>query len=153
MRNSAQERYSVMRARVKGITLIELMTVVVVLAILASIAVPSYRSYLIRANRSDAKSALLALQAAQEKFYIQNSKYTDKVTDAPPTGLGLPGTTTHGYYRLDVQLGANAQSYTARAIPVPGGGQQDDNQCGTFSITDTGQQKVTGPLGDIACWK
>jgi type IV pilus assembly protein PilE len=148
-----QERYDDMRAHERGITLIELLTVIVVLGILAAIAVPSYRSYLIRANRSDAKSALLQLQAAQEKFYIQNGAYTDKVKDAPPAGLGLPEITTHGFYKISVTLAADKQSYTATATPVENGGQDDDTRCGSFSITDTGQQKVSGDLGAIECWK
>ncbi len=143
-----------MRADQRGVTLIELMTVVVVLAILASIAVPSYRAYLLRANRSDAKSALMQLQAVQEKFYLQNNAYTDKVTDAPPAGLGMSGTTTHGYYQITVPaLGAGGQSYTAQAAPIAGAGQQDDTKCGTFTLTDAGVRDVTGSLGRDACWK
>ena len=59
-----------------GVTLIELMTVVVVIGILAAIAVPSYRSYLLRANRTDAKRALLQVQAAEEKYYLSGQRYT-----------------------------------------------------------------------------
>ena len=53
-----------MRPTQNGVTLIELLTVIVVLGILASIAVPSYRNYLLRAQRTEATTALLNLQAA-----------------------------------------------------------------------------------------
>ena len=82
-----------MRPTQNGVTLIELLTVIVVIGILASIAVPSYRNYLIRAQRTEATTALLNLQAAQEKFYLQNNAYTDQVAAAPPAGLGLMATT------------------------------------------------------------
>jgi type IV pilus assembly protein PilE len=140
-----------MRYVQRGVTLIELMVVVVVVAILASIAVPSYRSYMIRTQRTEAKSALLQLQAAQEKFYLQNNAYTNNVTAAPPVGLGLPGTTENGLYTITIP-GAAGQSYTALATPVVGGGQADDAKCTQFSVTNTGTRGATGSGGVDACW-
>lgn len=138
-----------------GVTLIELMTVILVLGIIASIAVPSYRSYLIRANRSDAKSALMQLQVAQEKYYLQFNKYTKDVTGAPPAGLGLSSTTPNGYYEITVPiLGAGDQTYTAYATPIAGKGQQDDKKCNIFTITDTGQRNIKDGTSDKeTCWR
>src|SRR3954465_3801636 len=108
--------YRVMRSRARGVTLIELMTVIVVIAILSSIAIPSYRRYLLRSQRSEAKIALLQLQTAQEKFYLQNNAYTDKVTvssTAASPGLGLTGLSETSKYDITVStLGAGGQSYT-----------------------------------------
>ena len=141
----------------RGVTLLELMMVGTVLAILAAIAVPSYRQYLLRANRSDAKTALMQMQAAQEKFYLQNNEYTDKILVAPPTGLGMTETTSHGFYKLRVELkkvgDVAAQGFKAFATPVLGAGQSDDKKCDEFSIDDAGKKEATGSLGDIACWK
>ena len=75
------------RRRQRGITLLELLTVVTVLAILASVALPTYRRYLVRSQRSEAKIALLQLQTAQEKFYMQNNSFTDNIDDPSPDGL------------------------------------------------------------------
>ena len=54
-----------MRARppaaTDGVTLIELMIVIVILGILASVAFPAYRNYAIRADRTEATSALLRI--------------------------------------------------------------------------------------------
>lgn len=138
-----------------GVTLIELMTVLVVLAILASIAVPSYRSYMLRANRTDAKSALMNLQVAQEKYFLQFNSYTKDVTGVPPKGLGLSDVTTHGYYKLSVAvLGDDGQSYTAYASPVAGGGQADDKKCNIFTIDDRGSKEVKDASSDsTTCWK
>ena len=141
----------------RGVTLIELLTVITVLGILAAIAVPGYRQYLLRANRTDAKTALMQLQAAQEKFYLQNNAYTDKILDAPPTGLGLTDTTTHGFYKLRVDLikvgEVDGQGFKAYATPITGRGQSDDKKCDEFSIDDAGKKDASGSLGPIACWQ
>ena len=142
-----------MRATQRGVTLIVLMTVIVVIAILASIAVPSYRNYLLRSQRTEATTALLNLQAAQEKFYLQNNAYTDDVAGDPPAGLGLAATTERGFYDIAVVLGADNQSYTASATPVAGAGQSDDTRCTGFSVTDTGARDSTGPGGKDYCWR
>jgi len=142
-----------MKSAQRGMTLVELLTVMVVVAILASIAVPSYRSYLIRSNRADAKSALMQVQAAQEKFYLQNNAYTDKVSDSPPTGLGLAATTTNSFYSLSVALGAGGQTYTATATPTTAGGQSADTKCANFTVTDIGKRGVSGTDTVANCWK
>lgn len=137
----------------RGITLIELLTVIVVIALLATLAVPSYRSYLLRAQRTEAKTALLQLQAAQEKYYLQHHTYTDEIEKAPPDGLGLSATTESGFYEIKVELDDDGQGYTATATPRPGGGQADDTKCTSLSITDTGKRDATGPGGVDYCWR
>lgn len=146
--------------RQRGVTLIELMMVVIIVSILASVAIPSYRSYIIRTQRSDAKSALLQLRAAQEKYYLQNNAYTANVTGAPPAGLGLPANSANGFYSLRVALGtaaspnpANTQAYVAYAEPVEGRGQQDDTKCLTLTLTDVGLRGASGPGGTDYCWR
>lgn len=141
--------------RLRGITLIELMTVMVVVGILAAIAVPSYRSYLLRSQRTEATTALLQLQTAQEKFFIQNNAYaTDAQLDqAPPAGLGLPRETRSGFYVI--ALAADPSGYRATATPRAGGGQSDDDRCTAFSIDANGVKRATGsganPTED--CWR
>lgn len=137
----------------RGMTLIELLVVVVIVAILTSIAVPSYRAYMIRTQRSEAKTALLQLQAAQEKFYLQNDSYTDQVDADPPGGLGLLATTERGLYDIAVDLAGDGQSYTATADPVAGESQADDSQCTQLSVTNTGVRGSTGSGGVEVCWR
>jgi type IV pilus assembly protein PilE len=142
-----------MPIRMKGFTLIELMIVIVVIAVLGSIAVPSYRSYILRTHRVEAKSALLNLAAAQEKFYLQNNTYAadDDLTDAPPAGLGLPETTENGWYTLEITA-ADATNFTARATAA--GGQADDSDCATFTINALGVKSATkqGGGASTVCW-
>jgi type IV pilus assembly protein PilE len=144
-----------MRKSMKGVTLIELLTVVVVIGILAAIAVPSYRAYLIRAQRSDASTALLRLQAAEEKFFLQNNAYTTKLPDAPTAGgLGLSDTSDRGFYALAVNL--TATGYDATAIPVAGKGQADDTKCTTFKVNEIGKKTATNSGGADTtsdCWR
>ena len=59
----------------RGMTLVELLvawwSLVAVLA--ALVAIPSYRSHVLRTHRVEARTALLALAAAQEKFFLQHN--------------------------------------------------------------------------------
>lgn len=139
----------------RGFTLIELMIVVLVVAILASIAVPSYRQYVMRSNRTDATTALLRLQAAQEKFFLQNMRYANNLAAAPPAGLGLPANSDGGHYALALVMGAGDMSYDATATPQAGDGQVDDARCTSFSIDETGRRSATGGAADpdAECWR
>ena len=142
-----------MKRRIKGYSLIELMVIVAVLGIIASIAVPSYRSYMMRAQRADATAALLALRSAQEKFFLQNSRYVTSVADmtaAKPAGLGLGATSEHGYYAITIAAGATPNSYVATATAA--GGQTADSSCQTFTINESGV-RGSGPNGITTCWK
>ena len=137
------------RRQMLGITLLELMAVVVVIGVLASIAIPSYRQYSMRAQRTEAKSALLQLQTNQERFYLANRTYSDD-----PAALGFPGDITErGAYALTI-VDADAAGYTATATPRVGGdiNMTADAQCTTFSITADGQRTATGADGGANCW-
>ena len=149
-----------MKKRQRGVTLIELLTVMVVLAIIASIAIPSYRRYLLRTQRTDAKTALLQAQTAEEKFVLQNNAYTANVTAAPPGGMGLPGTSEKGFYAIDVPALTNTDGtpgYTLRARPVAAaGGQADDTDCVVFTLDGAGVRTATNSGGadnSTACWR
>ena len=78
------------RARSRGVTLLELMAVVVIIGVLGTLAVNSYRGYLLRANRTEARVALLRVQAAQEKFFLQNNRYADTAELTPGRGGWWP---------------------------------------------------------------
>lgn len=141
-----------MRNRMKGVTLIELMIVVVIVAILASVAVPSYRSYVLRTHRVEAKTALLNLAAAQEKFYLANNTYATnaQLTGTPPDGLGLSATTENGWYTIAIANGANAAGFSATATAT--GSQTADGDCATFTINQQGVKGATGKKSAV-CWE
>ena len=135
-----------MRKKMRGVTLIELVVVVAIVALLATIAIPSYRQFLLRSHRAEAKSALLNLAAAQEKFYLQNNTYTDALAAAPPAGLGLLATTENGYYTITIDADADAEIFTATATAA--GGQAEDTDCATFTIDQAGVRTATS----VSCW-
>lgn len=123
----------------KGVNLIELMIVVTIVAILGAIAYPSYRNQLMRSHRSEAKAALLQIQVAQEKWFLQNNAYTNSLTN-----LNSAAATTNGYYGISLS-GVTATTYTATAAAA--GGQTDDTACLSFTINQTGARTPTA-----GCW-
>jgi len=97
----------------KGITLIELLLVIVILGILAGVAIPTYNGYTLRARRSDAKTALEQLRAAQEMRRAEKGSYSVDVTELQNT-LGV--LTEAGDYTILLDS-ATATSYVGEAQP------------------------------------
>ena len=133
--------------RMRGVTLIELLTVLIIVAVLSSLAVANYRRYLMRSNRTEATAALLRIQVGEEKFFLQNNTYTTSVSAAPPAGLGVPSPTPNGFYTITVTGDPNstnsiATSFLATATAA-------DRVELTMTITDQG---LRGPTANIACW-
>jgi type IV pilus assembly protein PilE len=132
------------RRKMRGITLIELMIVVVIVSILAAVSYPSYRDFVARAKRNEAKAALLRIATQQERFYLQNSTFADKLS-----ALGYPSDTIDTdseTYRVWISSG-DASNFTAVADYQPN--DSEENKCDTFGIDGRGT-KISGPYLD--CW-
>jgi type IV pilus assembly protein PilE len=101
----------------KGITLIELIIVIVVVGILAAIAIPTYTSYMQRGRRTDAKTALEQLRAAQEMRRAEQGGYSTNLTELQTT-WGVQSNPV-GDYNLQWANGfaLTANSFTAQAVP------------------------------------
>ena len=142
--------------RTRGFSLIELMVVIAIVAILSSIAVGAYRNYVMRATRTEARMALLAIQVAQEKFFLQNNQYAQNlatVTAAPPAGLGISsidaaGLTSAGNYTLSFAA-ATPNTYRLQAVAT-GPQTHDTAACLTFSIDEQGART---PADSSGCWR
>jgi type IV pilus assembly protein PilE len=135
----------------QGMSLIELMIVVAIVAILGTIATNSYRGYVMRTHRTEARSALLRVQAAQEKFFLQNNRYAlnTELSTAPPNGLGIPAKSTPGgYYNISIAR-PNTTQYMVTATAT-GGQLQDVANCQTLSIDNNGGRT---PPDSSGCWK
>lgn len=138
--------------RQAGVTLIELIIVMVIVAILAAIAVPSYGRYVMRSQRADAKSALLALATAQEKFFAQCNTYATDVAGANSCDdleVAFSSTSERGWYNLSIVAGeTTATTFMVRADAVAGGPQARDTACTWFTVTDRGVRAASG----AQCW-
>lgn len=135
-----------------GMTLIELMAVIMVIGVLGMIAIPSYRQYSMRAQRTEAKTALLQLQTNQERYYLTNRSYGTVAQLVAANLLNAGGLTERGAYAITI-AGANANGYTATATPTSGGAidMTLDAQCTTFTINAQGARSATGTSA-ATCW-
>jgi type IV pilus assembly protein PilE len=142
----------VSRRRMAGITLLELMIVVVVIGILGMIALPSYRQYVTRAQRTEAKAALLQLATSQERYYLANRTYGTVAQLIAANLLPNPARSERGLYAL-TRANVDAQGYLATATPVTGGAADltGDTQCLTFTLTAQGARGATGTHA-ATCW-
>jgi type IV pilus assembly protein PilE len=141
-------------------TLTELMITVAIVSILASIVYPSYRNQVLRSHRVEAKNALLQVQVAQEKFFLQNSRYagnaacaaTELTAASNAGGLGVSATTTNGYYTI-VLCSPSTTTYNVTATAA--GAQASDSTCKKFIIDNTGAQSSQNSAGSAStgCWK
>ncbi|MEM7083572.1 MAG: type IV pilin protein [Pseudomonadota bacterium] len=134
--------------RMRGITLIELMIVVIILGLLIAIGYPSYLKSTLKAKRSDATTALLAVAAAQEKEYLKSNRYSASLAD-----LGIL-TTESKEYTLTLAVDNDGDTFLATATARINGSQENDADCVIFTIDQTGAKRSTdsdgGPTDD--CW-
>jgi len=141
-------------SHIAGFTLIELMMVVAIIGILSSIAYPSYTEYVLRAKRGDAKSGLLSLQLAQEKYRANCTQYASGINAAYSCVTGgshnLIASTTSSdkYYTLAITA-ADSSGYTLTAAPKS---PHTDSSCGTFAVNQDGKLH-TGSYANADCWK
>ncbi len=146
------------RARA-GFTLVDLVAALAIVALLACVAVPSYRAYLLRAHRSEARAALLALAAAEEGFHTSCNTYAAVLDDSTESSceasrLRFPGTAGQDAYSLEV-TSADAESWAAVATAIGGGPQQADTRCKALGLNSTGNRsarKADGTANHVECW-
>jgi type IV pilus assembly protein PilE len=129
-----------------GLTLVELVVVLLIISILASVAIPGYRNYILRANRTDAKTALLNTAAALERCFTQYRAY-----NSASCTVALSSESTNGKYDIDVEPDTATFLLTA----APKNGQERDTHCGSLTLDETNTRGATGADDDAAareCW-
>jgi type IV pilus assembly protein PilE len=142
----------------RGVTLIELLVVAAVIAILATVAIPSYRNHLLRAHRTEALAALLALATAQEKFHLVCQRYAaeldpEQEPDCDAARLAFATRSERGLYSVRI-TSADASSWTAESLPM-GAPQDADRACQGFSLASTGRKRAWDAAGRdsaLVCW-
>ncbi len=141
-----------------GVTLIELVIVAALIAVLAAIAIPSYRSHVLRAHRTEARAALLALATAQEKFHLQCRHYATaldpgKDSECVAGRLDFPVRSERGYYEIRI-TSADVSGWTAESWPT-GPPQSADRPCQRFGLTSVGRKRAWDAArrdNDLECW-
>lgn len=130
----------------KGWTLIELLIAGAVAALLAMMSLPALQSALLRARRTEAMTALIQIQQAQERFRSQAPFYSATLGRG---GLELPESTPR--YRLQIELPAGLESTDHRALAVAQGTQQADQPCQILAlILSAGNvQQRSGPTAAL----
>ena len=81
---------TIIKSKMKGFTLIELMITLVIAAVLASIALPSYFQFVRESRRGDAITSLQQIIGQQALFYGNSSGgvYTNNVTNLGLVAVG-----------------------------------------------------------------
>ena len=115
------------RSRSTGFTLIELMIAVAVVGILLAVALPSFLDSMRKGRRSEAMSALSAIQQSQERWRSNKATYTATLSD-----LNVASSTSSGNYTLAVSANT-ATGYEATA-DGSASGQRNDGQCAKLSV-------------------
>lgn len=140
-----------LRPLISGFTLIELMITIAVLALLLAIAIPSYTNYVLRTNRAEAQVELLNAASALERCYSRFSAY-DSDNCAIKNVLSGDGISSESETYVVTETRLTATEFTLQAAPQ--GSQTRDTECGSFSLTHTGQRGISNTDTPIdKCWR
>lgn len=144
----------IVRREQLGVTLMELLTVLVIIAILSAIAVPSYRQYTLRANRSEAKTALLFLSSALERCYTRFNSYVYTGDSTTGCTVNFPQSSENGLYTISAAPipPDTALTRTFVLTATPQGAQTKDTGCATLTLDSTNAKGSTGTKSATECW-
>ncbi len=134
-----------------GFTLIELLIAVAVIGILSAIAYPSYRDQVIKTQRTDGKAALMQAASLQERWFTENSEYTNDMDN-------LGGTNSReGHFTISVAIGditgtaCNSGAHTKdNCFILTATLAATGDACGNLLLDNFGRKTVSGT--DNNCW-
>ena len=153
-----------MRRRTFGFSLVELMAAMVIMALLLALALPVYHGQVVRAKRVQGQAALLKLMQQQERYYSQNNRYLAFSAASEEaqgkqfqwwSGDEHEAGAVRSAYEIDAMAcpeATLAQCVLLRARPGTARVDQHftDADCGTLTLSSTGERGSSGPAA--RCW-
>jgi type IV pilus assembly protein PilE len=131
-------------ARGSGYSMVELLCCVAVVALLGGLALPGFNGAWLHARRSEAAVALLRLQLAEEKFYVERGRYA---TDLPELYGSTGATLAPQNYRLAASSSGADQYWLEATATGPQTG--DRPECLRLAVNQRGERSPPGP----GCWR
>ena len=128
-----------------GFSLVELLLCVAVVAVLGGLVLPGFQGAWLHARRSEAVGILLRLQLAEERFYLERSRYASDLSElfAATGAASAPRD-----YRLAASS-AGADQYRLEATAT--GPQAGDRAgCQQLAVNQRGERSPPEPSG---CWR
>ncbi len=141
--------YSARTLRARGFTLIELLIAIAVLAIILGIAIPSYSQFVLKSGRADAKNVLMQSAQTLERCYTRFSEYNNAGCQI---SQGDTIMSENDKYQMTATT-ITADEFLLTAAPQ--GGQTNDSECGSFTLSHTGQKGAAGGTDTAVidkCW-
>jgi prepilin-type N-terminal cleavage/methylation domain-containing protein len=141
----------------RGFTLTEIVTALIVATVLAAVSAVLWRSHALRTRRGDAVQALLALQAAQDRYFGEHARYASETLlgTAPPAGLGINARSRLGHYAITVRNSEDNLGYWATARVIPRAEETKDPRCVEMRIDQNGRRFAVDAAGEdrsADCW-
>lgn len=132
------------RAPQSGFTLIELLIAVVIVGILLGVALPSFMESIRKGRRSEAFTAMAAVQQAQERYRSNRPNYSPDLATLTAISANLvTPTAPSGYYALSTSTatGTESTAYEVIADSTSSGAnssQSNDSACARLGVRTAG---------------
>jgi type IV pilus assembly protein PilE len=129
---------TLLQKRLKAYSLTEILVVLVIIGILVLLALPNLLPLITKAKTMEAKTQLAHVQALEQSYYYEHSKYSKDLNEIGflQDKLVTDGKDGHANYRIDISSATNT-GFTARATSVV-----DFNGNGTFNVWEIDQDKT-----------